>query len=100
MVRDIVILHRGCGSSGYNEYEFIGLSYNGWDCRGPFVADAFGEVASIVTSCDGKLGTIDLSNVHVSLLSNFPPLPYVVLSRLIIIRITYIAILERRHERV
>jgi hypothetical protein len=75
VVRGIVISHRGCGSSGYPEYEFIGLSYNGWDCRGPFVADAFGEVASIVTSCDGKLGTIDFSNVHVGLLSNFSTTP-------------------------
>jgi hypothetical protein len=41
---------QGLWGSGCPRYEFIGISYNGWDYKGPFVTDVSSEVASTVIS--------------------------------------------------
>lgn len=55
---------------------FVSIPYNGWVCEDPFVANSFGEVGSIVTSCDGKLETTNFTIVYMRFLSvsSIPPM--------------------------
>jgi hypothetical protein len=49
-------------------YEFIGIPYNGWGCKSPFVADVLAIDILLLVSYDGKLGATDFSNVRVNFL--------------------------------
>jgi hypothetical protein len=57
-------------------YEFIGIPYNGWGCKSPFVADVLDIDILLLVSYDGKLGATDFSNVRVNFLidSSNPPI--------------------------
>lgn len=65
MARGAGISYKGCGGNGCLEYEFINIPYNGWDCGGPFIADASSGVTSTAALWDGKLGIIVVSNASV-----------------------------------
>jgi hypothetical protein len=56
-------------------YEFIGISYNGWVCESPFVADVLDINILLLVSYDGKLGATDFSNVSVNFLIDSSNLP-------------------------
>jgi hypothetical protein len=56
-------------------YEFIGISYNGWVCESPFVADVLDIDILLLVSYDGKLGATDFSNVSVNFLIDSSNLP-------------------------
>jgi hypothetical protein len=49
-------------------YEFIGIPYNGWGCKSPFVADVLDIDILLLVSYDGKLGATDFSNIRVNFL--------------------------------
>jgi hypothetical protein len=51
-------------------YEFIGIPYNGWGYKSPFVADVLDIDIMLLVSYDGKLGATDFSNVRVNFLSD------------------------------
>jgi hypothetical protein len=68
MVRGADISHKGYGGNGHPGYEFIGIPYNGWACKGPFVTDGVGIDTLVVTSSEGKLGIVDFSNACASFL--------------------------------
>jgi hypothetical protein len=57
-------------------YEFIGIPYNGWGCKSPFVADVLDMDILLLVSYDGKLGATDFSNVRANFLidSYNPPI--------------------------
>ena len=50
------------------EYEFISISYNGWGCQSPFVADVLDINIMLLVSYDGKLGATDFFKEHVNFL--------------------------------
>jgi hypothetical protein len=46
----------------------ISMPYNGWAKGDPFVANVFGAGGSVLGSCEGKLGAVDLSYEHIYIL--------------------------------
>jgi hypothetical protein len=68
------VLHDGGGICPV--YEFIGIPYNGWGCKSPFVADVLDTDILLLVSYDGKLGATYFSNECVNFIidSSNPPI--------------------------
>jgi hypothetical protein len=72
--RGVDLPSRDGGGGTCPGYEFIGIPYNGWGCKSPFVADVLDINILLIVSYDGKLGATDFSNVHVNfLIDSFNP---------------------------
>jgi hypothetical protein len=61
---------RDDGGGNFPVYKFIGIPYNGWSCKSPFIADVLNIDILLLASYDGKLGATDFSNKRVNFLIN------------------------------